>query len=201
MSSDYPENNINMKNSNYEISLENLYQKLDALEENGYNKNTENLQNIHIPIDSLQAACSINKQIYSDLNMDTFKIQRSYILKIGIIMLLVTLVSITITVIQNYLSAKMSANISMNLRSDVFKKVQNFSIKEFDEISTASLITRTTNDVSQVKNIILMIIQFFIPPFMLIGGIGMALQKSVSMSWTIALGALVSAGIVLVDYL
>lgn len=198
MSSDYPENNINMKNSNYEISLENLYQKLDALEEDGYNKNIENLQNITTPIDSLQAVCSINKQIYSDLNMDTFKIQRSYILKLGLIMLLVTLVSITITVIQNYLSAKMSANISMNLRSDVFKKVQNFSIKEFDEISTASLITRTTNDVSQVKNVILMIIQFFIPPFMLIGGIVMALQKSVSMSWTIALGALVSAGIVLV---
>ncbi len=198
ISSRYSEDKMNTQNNNYEINLENLYQKLDALEEDGYNKNIENLQNINIPIDSLQAACSINKQIYSNLNMDTFKIQRSYILKLGLIMLLVTLVSITITVIQNYLSAKMSANISMNLRSDVFKKVQNFSIKEFDEISTASLITRTTNDVSQVKNVILMVIQFFIPPFMLIGGIVMALQKSVSMSWTIALGALVSAGIVLV---
>ena len=196
--SDYTENNINLKNSNYEINLENLYKKLSSLEKNGYIKNIENLQNINQSIDNLQAACSINRQIYSDLNMDTFKIQRSYILKLGLIMLLVTFISITITIIQNYLSAKMSANISMNLRSDVFKKVQNFSIKEFDEFSTASLITRTTNDVSQVKNFILMIIQFFIPPFMLIGGIVMALQKSISMSWTIALGALVSAGIILI---
>lgn len=198
ISSGYSEVQIDIENNNYEINLENLYKKLDDLEKNGYNKNIENLKDINISIDNVQAVCSINKRIYSDLNMDTLKIQRSYILKSGLTMLLITIVSIVITILQNYLLSKMSANISMRLRSDVFKKVQNFSIKEFDEISTASLITRTTNDVSQVKSVILMVVQFFVPPFMLIGGIIMALQKSTSMIWTIALGALVSAGIILV---
>jgi ATP-binding cassette subfamily B protein len=199
--SGYSENQTNQTNqtNNYsEINLESLYEKIDQLEKDGYGKNIENLQNINASINSTQAACSINKKIYADMNMDTFKIQKSYILKSGLIMLLITILSIIITVIQNYFSAKMSAAISMNLRSDVFQKVENFSIKEFDEISTASLITRTTNDVSQVKSFILMAMQCFVPPFMLIGGIIMALQKSVSMSWTIALGALVSAGIILI---
>lgn len=146
--------------------------------------------------DPYQVMSSFNYQFYNELGIDTLKIQTGYILKIGLLMVLVILVSLVFVVIENYYTAKMSSGVSLKLREDVFKKVENFSDKEFDKISVSSLITRTTNDVSQVKDTILMGVNFVVPPVMFIGGIIMAIKTSMSMSWTIMLGAIVSSVIV-----
>lgn len=147
--------------------------------------------------DPYQAASSLNCQFYNELGVDTLGIQRRYILKIGLLMLLATFISLIFVVVENYYSAKMSSGISLRLRDNIFKKVESFSEKEFDKISVSSLITRTTNDVSQVKDTILMGVNFLVPPIMFTGGIIMAIRKSVSMSWTIMLGAIISSAIII----
>ncbi len=185
----------------YKINLETAYNvilnKSSDIDNKYYEINKENTPD---KIDIAQAVAILNKGIYKELGMDITKNQTLYILKIGMLMLIVTLITMAITIFENYLSSKMSSGISMKLRSDVFNKVESFSAKEFDEISSASLITRTTNDVSQVKDVILMGIQFIIPPVMLAGGLIMAIRKSYSMSWTILLGALVSSIIICISF-
>ena len=85
------------------------------------------------------------------------------------------------------------------MRSDVFRKVESFSNTEFDKFSTASLITRTTNDVTQVQMLISMGLRLMCyAPIMGVGGIIFALQKSVSLSWIIALAVIVLLGLVVV---
>ena len=183
-------------NKYYNINLDVAYSvesEAKKLTESNIKELSENNEN---NIDLKQTSAMLNKQFYKELKFDMVKNQNAYILKIGAIMLLITILSMIITIYESYLSSKMSAGISMKLRSDVFNKIESFSNKEFDEMSTSSLITRTTNDVSQVQEVILTLIQLVSPPLMLAGGLIMALKKSVSLSWTIALGAIVSTLIV-----
>ena len=147
--------------------------------------------------DIYQEAASLNKQMYLELKMDIISPQRRYILKTGLWMLLLTITSLIITLIQNYYSSRMSSGVAMNLRRDVFEKVESFSENEFNKISAASFLTRTINDVNQVKDSIIMGLQIFIPPIMLAGGTVMAVKKSLSMSWIIFLGAIVSSLVII----
>lgn len=126
--------------------------------------------------------------------------QTFYIMRVGLIMLAVTLVMIVFTVWTNYLVSKMSSGISANIRKDVFEKIMDFSYTEMDKFSVSSLITRTTNDVEHVKIALLMVTQIIIPPIIMIGGVVMALQKSASMSWLIALGSTISVVVILVSF-
>ncbi len=119
--------------------------------------------------------------------------QTAYILRMGLIMLALTAAYMLITVFVNYFMSKTSAGISAKIREDVFKKVMSFSNKEFDDISAASMINRTTMDVESVKQVILMTPQVIMPPIMMVGGIIMALQKSPSMSWLIGVGSIIVA--------
>jgi ATP-binding cassette subfamily B protein len=118
--------------------------------------------------------------------------QDSSILKLGLEMLLVTLIGGGAAVSVSFLSTRIAAGIGRDLRYAVFKKVESFSSREFDTFSTASLITRCTNDINQVQGVFIMGIRMICyAPIMGIGGIIMAIHKAPSMSWIIALAVII----------
>lgn len=136
----------------------------------------------------VQAATSAVKAEYKVLGMDTDKIQNRYILKMGVFMLLISLLSAVAIVIVGFLSSRTAAGFARDLRGQVFKKVQRFSNTEIDKFSTASLITRTTNDITQLQMLIVIMIRMvFYAPIIGVGGVIRAIGKSASMSWIIAL--------------
>ncbi len=115
-----------------------------------------------------------------------------HIISVGITMLLVSLLGMSCAAANSFTASGIGAGVAKRLRNDVFKKTESFSLAEFDKFSTASLITRTTNDIVQLQNTIIMFLRFIITaPIMGIGGTVLAIRKSVSMSWTIALGVIV----------
>ncbi|MDP4172050.1 MAG: ABC transporter ATP-binding protein, partial [Bacillota bacterium] len=125
------------------------------------------------------------------LGMDTGKIQSDYILHVGMIMLLISLVSAVAIIIVGFLSSKAAAGLARNLRKIVFTKVEGFSNAEMDKFSTASLITRTTNDITQIQMfIVIMIRMVFYAPIVGVGGIFKAINESKSMSWIIAVAVI-----------
>ena len=117
--------------------------------------------------------------------------QTAYIVQMGLIMLGVALLSGAAAVGAGYLAPRVSAGAARDLRRDLFTKVESFSQKEFDSFSSASLITRCTNDISQVQNLANAGRMLFLAPIMATGGIIMALNQSVAMSWIIALAVFV----------
>lgn len=140
----------------------------------------------------VQAASASVKAEYALLGMDTDKIQSNYILKNGAFMLVISLLSAIATVLVGLLASRTAAGLSRNLRKDVFKKVESFSNTEFDKFSTASLITRTTNDITQIQMLIVLMIRMIIyAPIMGVGGVIKALNRSTSMSWIIALAVII----------
>ena len=103
-------------------------------------------------------------------------------------MLGISLISALCTIVVGFLAARTAAGVCRTLRSSLFNKVEHFSHAEFDRFSTSSLITRTTNDITQVQTLIVMMIRMvFYAPIMGVGGVIHALAKSTSMSWIIAL--------------
>lgn len=118
-----------------------------------------------------------------------------YIWKIGGFMLLVALGGAICSIGASYLSAKVAGGFGKNLRSRVFHHVQNFSLQEFDKLGTASLITRTTNDITQMQQVLTMILRMMISaPMMCIGGIIMAVSKDAKLSLVIVVVVPVLAG-------
>jgi ATP-binding cassette subfamily B protein len=137
------------------------------------------------------------KDEYLALGMSEASIQRGYMLKTGGLMLIIALLSALATVVVGYLSSRLSAGLARDLRSAVFAKVEGFSQREFDKFSTASLITRTNNDVMQVQMIVVMLIRSLVyPPLIGVGGIIHALGKDASMWWIIALAVVVLVSLV-----
>jgi len=129
---------------------------------------------------------------YEALQMNTAKIQQNYILRVGGLMLLVALVSAVATITVGLLGARIAAGLARDLRRVLFERVMRFSSAELDRFSTASLITRATNDITQIQSVtIIMVRMVFYAPLLAIGGIVLALQKSPSMWWTIALAVLI----------
>ena len=125
---------------------------------------------------------------YTELGANTARYQTNYILRVGAKMLGVSLLALAASIIVGYLASLSSSKVAKDLRSDFFRKVTDFTNAEFESFSTASLITRTTNDVDQVRMASFMLIRMGVQAPM-IGGLGivLALQKSPGMWWTIAL--------------
>jgi len=122
------------------------------------------------------------------LGVDVAEIQKSYILKMGGIMLWISLLGAIASVLVGLIAARVAAGLGRNLRKAVFKKVEGFSNAEFDKFSTASLITRSTNDITQIQTLMVMMIRMIIyAPILGVGGVLKALEKSNQMSWIIAL--------------
>jgi ATP-binding cassette subfamily B protein len=136
-----------------------------------------------------QGAIQYIKSEYAVLGMDTGSIQSGYIFRTGFFMVMVALLSMAAAVSVVYLSAKTAAGLGTILRQKVFRKVTTFSNAEFDSFSTASLITRSTNDISQVQNLMVMLLRMvFYAPILGVGGIIKALNTNVSMAWVILVG-------------
>ncbi len=148
-----------------------------------------------------QAAVVPVKNEYAALGMDTAKLQNNYILRVGAIMLLLTLASGICTIVVGYLSAKTAAGMGRDIRRDTFEKVEGFSNKEFDKFSTASLITRSTNDITQIQMVVVMMVRMvFYAPILGIGGVIRVLGKDSSMWWLIAVAVLVLISLILVVF-
>lgn len=138
------------------------------------------------------------KDEYAALGMDTDSIQNNFIINNGVLMIGIALISGAATVAVAFFSSKIAAGLARNLRLDVFKKVETFSNKEFDKFSTASLITRSTNDITQIQMITMMMIRMVIyAPILAVGGIFRAIAKSPEMSWIIAVAVIVLVGFII----
>lgn len=138
--------------------------------------------------DSMLTQASINsvKTEYEKVGLDIEKLQTNYIFKSGGVMLLVALISMAATVTVGFLAAKIAAGMGKNLRKDVFRKVVGFSNVEFDKFSTASLITRSTNDIQQIQTLMVMLVRMvFYAPILGIGGVIKVLNTDTSMAWII----------------
>ena len=123
---------------------------------------------------------------YGIIGMNTDRIQTMYLLKSGGLMLLMTILAVICTIAVSYLASKTSSGWTRDIRSKLFSRVESFSNVEFDKFSTASLITRSTNDITQIQMAMYMIIRLvFYAPILGIGGIIHALAKSRSMWWLI----------------
>lgn len=106
-----------------------------------------------------------------------------YIWRIGGFMLLVAAGGVLCSIIASYLSARVAAGFGKNTRSRVFNHVENFTLHEFDKLGTASLITRTTNDITQVQTVLTMMLRMMVgAPMMMIGGIIMAVSEDAKLS-------------------
>lgn len=146
-----------------------------------------------------QVAIQATKQEYAQIGMDLDKIQNDYILFTGMQMLGIALISMIAAIIIMYLSSRVAAKLGQSLRNKVFKKVLGFSIEEFKAFSTASLITRSTNDIQQIQNLIAMLFRVVVyAPIVGIGGFIRVLNNShTSMAWIIGLAILCILGIIL----
>lgn len=153
-------------------------------------KQMENMNVDDMP-DSIisQAAISFVKSEYKAIGMNLEDIQTKYMLKTGAIMIGIALLAMAAAVSVTLLSARLAAKLSRIIRDKIFKKVMDFTNSEFDKFSTASLITRSTNDVQQIQMFVTMMFRIVVfAPVMGIGGIFKVLTTNAQMTWTIAIG-------------
>ncbi|MEO8606560.1 MAG: ABC transporter ATP-binding protein [Chloroflexota bacterium] len=148
-----------------------------------------------------QAADGFIKTEYAALGMNTETLQNNYVIRTGGVMLLISLLSGICTIIVGFLSAKAAAGMARNLRRDVFTKVESFSNHEFDTFSVSSLITRSTNDITQLQMLIVILIRMVIyAPILAVGGIIKAVSTDASMWWTIALAVVALLGFIIATF-
>jgi len=150
-----------------------------------------------------QSAIATIKQNYKNIGIDTDKIQNNYIFMAGLQMLGIAFISMGAAITIMLLSARVAATLGRTLRDKVFKKVMSFSTKEFREFSTASLITRSTNDIQQIQGLIGMLFRVVVyAPIIGIGGFIRVLNNSdTSMAWIIGLAIACIIGIVLILFI
>jgi ATP-binding cassette subfamily B protein len=146
----------------------------------------------------IQMAVGAVRAEYEALGIDPGAIQQSYILKTGGTMLLISLLGGVTTVAVSYLGSRTAAGAARDIRRDVFKKVESFTSAEFNKFSTASLITRSTNDVTQVQQVIFMFMRIVLyAPILGVGGVIRAMEKSTTMWWLIALAVVALLGLII----
>lgn len=146
-----------------------------------------------------QAATVYIKYAYENLGIDMDKMQISYMIVTGAKMIALAFLGMAASVFVGLMASKVAAATGRDLRSGVFKKVVGFSNGEFDKFSTASLITRSTNDIQQIQMLIVMMLRMVLyAPIIGIGGIFKVFNTNVSMSWIIALAVVLISGVVAV---
>lgn len=138
-----------------------------------------------------QSAINFISLEYEAIGVDIHKEQSNYVLKIGGIMLLIALLAMAVSILVGFLSARVSSSLGKDLREKVFRRVVSFSNIEFDDFSTASLITRSTNDIQQVQMFLVMLLRMvFYAPILGTGGVIRALNTDTSMAWIVAVGVM-----------
>ena len=194
----------NMSISNANQNLENMdmfamLQSMPKKQKNNLIKEMDN-QLINLPDAMIsQSAVSFVKNEYNEIGIDTGKLQTQYILTTGAKMIGITILGVVAAITVGFLASRVGASLGRTLRLKTFEKVMRFSSKEMTEFSTASLITRSTNDIQQIQQMTVMMLRMvFFAPFMAIGGIYKALSTNASMAWIIGvavLGVVVIVGI------
>lgn len=135
-----------------------------------------------------QVAVVFTELFYEEIGVEISEIQIAYIVKTGAKMIGMTLIVAISAISVSFLATRVAAKVGQNIRTDVFKKVQSFSDTEFEKFTTSSLITRTTNDITQIQNLIVMGIRLvFLAPVMGIGAIIMIINRNASMTWILGL--------------
>ena len=169
----------------------NIFQMLKLLPKDNLNTITSEISSKFDDFeDSMINQMSVKyiKTEYERLGVDIEGMQSHYILIAGAKMLGIALVSMVASVFVGYIAARVAASLGRRLRSGVFKKVLSFSSTEMDEFSTASLITRSTNDIQQIQLLMVMLLRIlFYAPILGIGGVIKVLNTNTEMSWIIAL--------------
>ncbi len=149
-----------------------------------------------------QAAVSFSRSAYKDLGMDMDQTQIHYLLKTGGQMAALALLGMAASIMVAFLASRVGASAGRDLRSGVFHKVVGFSNNEFNHFSTASLITRSTNDIQQIQMLIVMLLRMVLyAPILAIGGVLQVMKTNVSMSWIIGLAVIIIAFVVLLLFL
>ena len=149
-----------------------------------------------------QAAVSFCRSAYKDLGMDMDQTQIHYLLKTGSQMAALALLGMVASIMVAFLASRVGASAGRDLRSGVFHKVVGFSNNEFNHFSTASLITRSTNDIQQIQMLIVMLLRMVLyAPILAIGGVLQVMKTNVSMSWIIGLAVIIIAFVVLLLFL
>ena len=149
-----------------------------------------------------QAAVSYVGSAYKNLGIDMDEVQLHYLVTTGGKMTALAFLGMAASILVGFLASRVGASTGRDLRGRVFKKVVGFSNNEFDHFSTASLITRSTNDIQQIQLIIVMLLRIVLyAPILAIGGIFQVFQTNVSMSWIIALAVALIAMVILVLFL
>ena len=119
-----------------------------------------------------QAGISFVKEEYSEVGIDANKIRNAYLKEVGLMMIFMTFISVLGSIISNFISSRISAKVAFNLREKLYNKVLSFSKQDIDKFSTASLITRSTNDIQQIQNALNMFLFIaFYAPMMALWGI------------------------------
>ncbi|MGJ0845543.1 ABC transporter ATP-binding protein [Tissierella praeacuta] len=148
-----------------------------------------------------QSATNYIKSEYETIGINMKKTQSKYILYTGGVMLFIAFLSMAASISVGFISARVSASLGRNLRDKVFRQVTAFSNSEFDDFSTASLITRSTNDIQQVQMFsMLMLRMVFYAPILGVGGIIRALRTNTSMAWIVAVGVMAILTLVIVIF-
>lgn len=138
-----------------------------------------------------QMAVAFVSKEYQDMGLDINGIQTGYILRTGGSMLLLALLAMLCSVLVTFLSARVAAVVAHDLRNDIYRKVIGFTSGEFNQFSTASLITRSTNDIQQIQMLLAMGFRLVLySPILGIGGILKVVKTDASMSWIIALAVI-----------
>ena len=188
---------FNNNNSNSEMNLPENTDIFTVFKNLPKEKINEMLKGMNENIDSMpesivkQSSVAFVKDEYKAVGIDTDSLQTRYIAFAGLKMLGIAFISMVATVIVGLLSARMAAGIGKTLRKDVFKKVTSFSNAEFDKFSTASLITRNTNDIQQIQMLMVMLFRIvFYAPILGIGGVLKVLRTDTNMTWIITLGVI-----------
>ena len=149
-----------------------------------------------------QATVSFCRSAYKDLGMDMDQTQIHYLLKTGGQMAALALLGMAASIMVAFLASRVGASAGRDLRSGVFHKVVGFSNNEFNHFSTASLITRSTNDIQQIQMLIVMLLRMVLyAPILAIGGVLQVMKTNVSMSWIIGLAVIIIAFVVLLLFL
>ncbi|MEG0592614.1 MAG: ABC transporter ATP-binding protein, partial [Coprobacillus sp.] len=168
---------------------------------------TEMFKDIDVKMDAMGAstmkiaASSGPKLEYQKLGADLDKVQMDYIFIAGIKMLGIALLSAGAAIAAAFLSSRVGSGVAKDLRKGVFEKVETFSNGEMNKFSTASLITRSTNDITQVQMVVTMCLRIVaFAPMMGIGALIRAINNSVSMTWIIALVLIVVIGLLIVTF-
>lgn len=149
-----------------------------------------------------QASVSFCRSAYKDFGMDMDQTQIHYLLKTGGQMAALALLGMAASIMVAFLASRVGASAGRDLRSGVFHKVVGFSNNEFNHFSTASLITRSTNDIQQIQMLIVMLLRMVLyAPILAIGGVLQVMKTNVSMSWIIGLAVIIIAFVVLLLFL